>query len=266
MQGNCKRGIGKYRFDNGDLYAGEWDVPKGAPVFVGSDGKAVQTNRGLLHGVGTYTWANGDTFAGTFNKGIKAGHGVFVEAGTHDRYEGEWRNDVAHGSGQFLQGRGDERYVGAWSNGVREGRGVESHVIREGEELFKTQYAGSFEGGHATGLGVSTRIDGTVYVCFTFPVIADGPELSLQSTRFLTSALFGYGIADTPAHMRLVSEVGQGRLHFRTAWYLQECTGRTSAMAAGDRPALVRRHTMQLGTTTTLSHSASKSDAASGRY
>ncbi|MEO5331354.1 MAG: hypothetical protein H7839_04970 [Magnetococcus sp. YQC-5] len=101
--GDCRNGMGTFRFDNGDEYSGEW-------------------HNGQRHGTGTYTYTNGEKYVGEWRNNQMAGQGVFhYQDGT--RYEGEWSNNQRHGQGSLIQPNGD-KYVGGWRNDKTFGQGT----------------------------------------------------------------------------------------------------------------------------------------------
>ena len=60
--GDCQNGRGAYRYDNGNIYVGD---------FV----------NGAQTGKGTYTWAyNGDKYEGDFVNGAQTGKGTYTRA------------------------------------------------------------------------------------------------------------------------------------------------------------------------------------------
>lgn len=92
-----KHGYGVMKFDNQDVYYGEW-------------------HEGQMSGNGTFKYSNGDIYTGVFLANKKHGHGLMkYKAGGH--YDGEWQYDLKHGygvekspdgseySGQFVEDR-----------------------------------------------------------------------------------------------------------------------------------------------------------------
>lgn len=61
FSGNCENGNGSYRWDNGDIYAGQW----------------VNNNR---TGYGRYDWADGSYYVGYFKDGMLEGEGAYYGA------------------------------------------------------------------------------------------------------------------------------------------------------------------------------------------
>ncbi len=68
--GDCKNGLGTYKWSDGDTYKGEW-----------KDGK--------FHGKGEYFYSNGSRFVGAYKNGKKHGEGLFIKP-NGDKYEGTW--------------------------------------------------------------------------------------------------------------------------------------------------------------------------------
>ena len=73
VKGNMEKGIGFYRWDNGDSYFGEWE-------------------KGKRTGLGIYVWGRGDYFQGYFKSGHMNGEGISVFLDGSQRI-GEWIDD-----------------------------------------------------------------------------------------------------------------------------------------------------------------------------
>lgn len=83
-----KHGYGVMKFDNLDVYYGEW-------------------NEGQMCGNGTFKYANGDIYTGVFKANKRHGHGLMkYKIGGH--YDGEWQNDLKHGYGVERSADGNE--------------------------------------------------------------------------------------------------------------------------------------------------------------
>ena len=68
--GDCKNGMGTYKWSDGETYKGEW-------------------KEGKFHGKGEYFYSNGSKFVGTYKNGKKHGEGVFIKA-DGSKYAGTW--------------------------------------------------------------------------------------------------------------------------------------------------------------------------------
>ncbi len=68
--GDCKNGLGTYKWSDGDMYKGEWE-------------------NGKFHGKGEYFYSNGSKFVGAYKNGKKHGQGLFIKP-NGDKYEGTW--------------------------------------------------------------------------------------------------------------------------------------------------------------------------------
>ncbi len=90
---NCE---GRYQYDNGDAYSGEWRA-------------------GKKHGQGTYVWANGQRYEGQWVDGRKEGFGRYFWP-NGDFFEGQFLNGIYHGEGTltYVSGR---KVVGEWVDG-----------------------------------------------------------------------------------------------------------------------------------------------------
>jgi len=76
-----RHGIGKFVWNNGDMYNGEWSNDK-------------------RHGQGVYLWHDGSKYKGNYSFGIRSGYGIYYYTnGTI--YEGTWQNNLKHGIANF---------------------------------------------------------------------------------------------------------------------------------------------------------------------
>ena len=96
--GNCKDGIGLYRWESGNVFLGKWKNGKqffGVTIF--SDGSVYIGNideNGNLTNIGEYTFSSGNI------------------------YFGEWKNGVYNGRGYYYYKETKEEFIGLWENGV----------------------------------------------------------------------------------------------------------------------------------------------------
>ena len=111
-------GKGKYTYDNGDVYVGDFKDSR-------------------PHGKGTYTFKNGDKNSGEWKQGKMHGFGI-EEIGDGGIYKGEYKEDKKDGFGELTWPDGDS-YIGEFSNGEMNGKGI-----------FKTgdkEYSGTYKDG-----------------------------------------------------------------------------------------------------------------------
>ena len=115
---NSYSGKGKYTYDTGDIYVGDFKDSR-------------------PHGKGTYTFKNGDKQSGEWKYGNM--HGFSIEEKADGAiYKGEYKEDKKDGFGEFTWPDGDS-YIGEFSNGKMNGKGI-----------FKTgdkEYSGTYKDG-----------------------------------------------------------------------------------------------------------------------
>jgi hypothetical protein len=96
-QGNCHNGNGTFKFDNGDIYKGQWQEgkPHGSGLYEFSDGDVYkgESQAGAFSGDGTYTWKDKTRYDGNFKEGKREGFGKFTWV-NGDTYYGHWAADV----------------------------------------------------------------------------------------------------------------------------------------------------------------------------
>ena len=97
---NCH---GKYVFNTGNQYIGEW-----------------QNNK--INGHGKYNYANGDIFEGQFKDSKRSGYGTYTHL-SGNKYAGQYVNDHMHGQGTYNFANGDV-YVGQYKYAKRNGYGI----------------------------------------------------------------------------------------------------------------------------------------------
>ena len=124
---------GKFEFDDGGAYIGEWEngLAEGHGVCTGPEnvGKFEGFWRSGEEVSGIYYWPNGMTYKGQWKGGHRSGYGV--EHSKTLTYLGEWVSGLKHGSG-ITQNKKTKRpcYEGTWRNGLHDGHGVE--VYKDG--------------------------------------------------------------------------------------------------------------------------------------
>jgi hypothetical protein len=87
-------GAGKCRYDNGELYVGQYRL-------------------NLQHGKGKYTYASGEVYEGEYTHDCKHGRGKYTWP-DGDWYDGEWQDDKINGRG--TRSTNGVQKTGRWSN------------------------------------------------------------------------------------------------------------------------------------------------------
>ena len=96
LSGNCRTGVGTFRFTNGDEYSGNW-----------SNGKP--------HGKGVYSFASGERYDGEMQDGKFNGQGTMTYPGG-GYYSGGWSLNKKHGNGVLVSA--DKKMTkGTWTSG-----------------------------------------------------------------------------------------------------------------------------------------------------
>ncbi|WP_426431061.1 MORN repeat-containing protein [Winogradskyella sp. HB-48] len=96
MIGDCRDGVGIYKYSNGTVYMGTF-------------------KNGTIHGFGELSFTNGQYYIGEFLNNKKEGLGSYVW-GEYYNYTGEWRNDTYHGKGIMTYSK-DNYKAGLWQDG-----------------------------------------------------------------------------------------------------------------------------------------------------
>ncbi len=102
LHGDCASGKGRYKFENGSIYFGEF-------------------RGGQLYGKGTMKYASGDIYTGQWVDNKKEGGGKFIR-NNGNTYEGQFVANKLNGKGRLLYASGD-RYVGTFIDNVPNGKG-----------------------------------------------------------------------------------------------------------------------------------------------
>lgn len=122
---------GRFDFDDGGTYCGEW-------------------RNGKAHGYGICTGPKGQArFEGSWSNGFEVS-GVYVWPNGH-KYEGEWTNGRRHGLGCEI--RGKWTYQGEWEEGFKARYGVQ-------KSQSGARYEGSWTSGLQEGYGIEVYADG----------------------------------------------------------------------------------------------------------
>ena len=99
----CKEGKGIMKYNNGDLYEGEWKNDK-------------------KEGNGIMKFENGNIYEGEWKNDLIEGKGI-MKCKNGEQYEGEWANNKREGHGKMKYINGEE-YEGEWKNDLKDGKGI----------------------------------------------------------------------------------------------------------------------------------------------
>ncbi|KAK0425569.1 hypothetical protein QR680_009264 [Steinernema hermaphroditum] len=140
---------GRFDFDDGGVYVGEWEKGQahGFAVATGPHHKGEYI--GAWHYgfevSGAYTWPSGNYFVGQWQNGRR--HGLGTERRGRWIYRGEFNNGLRgrYGHRQSLSSRAN--YLGTWTDGLHDGYGTETYA----DGGF---YSGSWSKGQRHGYGI----------------------------------------------------------------------------------------------------------------
>ncbi len=135
LKGDCSNGKGRYKFENGSIYFGQF-------------------KQGQLHGKGTMKYASGDVYTGNWVDNKRHGGGKFVRA-NGNTYEGKFENNKLNGKGRLIYASND-RIVGFFVDNVPQGEG--KIFYRNGNV-----YEGEIEAGKMHGFGSMRYKNGDHY-------------------------------------------------------------------------------------------------------
>jgi len=120
LSGSCIDGIGKYVYDNGYVYEGNFINGKrdGLGILTSPEGDKYDGmwKDDLIHGQGTYEWADGSKYTGEWKKGVQDGYGIYFYT-NGDKYTGYFVNNKFHGKGKYTWADGTVQ-EGIYENGV----------------------------------------------------------------------------------------------------------------------------------------------------
>ncbi|MBQ7552054.1 MAG: hypothetical protein IJT15_01220 [Rickettsiales bacterium] len=123
--GRCREGHGKYTYENGDVYDGDWkgDVKEGRGTYTYKDLGVYEGEwkKGVREGYGKMTYEDGDVYKGDWKGDVKEGRGK-ITFKNGSAYDGDWKNDKWEGYGKLTYENGDF-YEGNWKNDKLEGYG-----------------------------------------------------------------------------------------------------------------------------------------------
>ena len=128
IKNNNFEGFGKYIWENGEYYIGQW-------------------LDGLRHGKGIIYYKNDSIkYEGDFVNDKYEGNGKYIY-GNGDYYIGQWLNDLKHGKGTIYYKNNSIKYEGGFVNGKLEGYGK---YIYENGEYYIGQYLNGLKHGKGT--------------------------------------------------------------------------------------------------------------------
>ena len=123
-----KSGYGKYIWEDGEYYIGEWKNNKwdgkGIYYYASGDvynGENIDTKR---MGFGKYIWKDGESYVGEWKNNLKHGKGIDYDKNGKIIYEGDYVNDQYEGYGKLIEENGDY-YIGQFLNDFKHGKGIE---------------------------------------------------------------------------------------------------------------------------------------------
>eukprot|EP00027_Filamoeba_sp_ATCC50430_P010236 CAMPEP_0168547484 /NCGR_PEP_ID=MMETSP0413-20121227/4059_1 /TAXON_ID=136452 /ORGANISM="Filamoeba nolandi, Strain NC-AS-23-1" /LENGTH=613 /DNA_ID=CAMNT_0008577737 /DNA_START=332 /DNA_END=2171 /DNA_ORIENTATION=+ len=123
----------EYKYPNGDLFQGEW-------------------NLGKMHGKGKYNFGNGKVYEGEFVAGFMEGFGV-LDYGNGMNYTGQWKQGAPHGQGTLVQP--GVTFVGEWKAGAKKKGTI--------EWSNNNKYVGKLKHDKLEGFGIFTCANGDKY-------------------------------------------------------------------------------------------------------
>ncbi len=172
--GSCENGFGHYKFENGDVYIGEFknNQQHGEGTFAWKDDASKHIGffeKGVQNGIGRYIDKNGKVIMqgvfvnAAYINGSKIekkytdkkkclvgdcidGYGIYIET-----FEPGWNDAFQDYVNTF-----EVRYEGFWKNGKKHGFGFQ-------EDRMANKYVGQFNEDEATGKGVINFANGDVY-------------------------------------------------------------------------------------------------------
>ncbi len=93
--GDCQNGKGRFIFENGDKYIGEFKnaLPHGRGAYYNKDGSTYKGPfiEGKRQGYGTFTWTNGEKYIGEYVNNNRHGEGIYIFADGRQQ-KGNWRD------------------------------------------------------------------------------------------------------------------------------------------------------------------------------
>ena len=104
FQGNCENGSGAYKYENGDVYNGEWKDGKrngsGDCKYSDGDSYTGQWKDNKKNGQGTFKDSDGTVYTGQFKESLYNGQGTYTNI-NGVKFSGIWINDLLNGKGSY---------------------------------------------------------------------------------------------------------------------------------------------------------------------
>ena len=141
---NIKEGNGKFIYNNGEFYVGQFKNNKfnGKGVLFYDKTKIKYEGdffNDKYNGSGKLFYKNGEFYIGQFKEGKKNGKGTEYYKDKKIKYKGEFSNDLYDGNGKFVYEDGSY-YIGQWLEGKKHFKGKVynkfNEVLYEGDFLF----------------------------------------------------------------------------------------------------------------------------------
>ena len=148
---NGKYSNGKYIWDNGKYYLGEFknNKPNGKGIKYYKNRKIEYEGdfiNGKFEGKGKFIYDDGYYYIGQFKDGLRNGKGTIYYPNGNIEFEGNFINNKAEGYGKFI-GEDGEYYIGQYKKGLEHGKG--KYYYSNG----KIQYDGEYFYGQRGGYG-----------------------------------------------------------------------------------------------------------------
>ena len=123
-----REGYGKYIWENGEYYIGQWlnDKKHGKGILYNKnrnikyDGDFVNDK---FEGYGKYIYENGNYYIGKWLNNKMHGKGIEYYKNGNIKYEGDFVNGKYEGDGKYIYEK-DYYYIGQWLNDKRHGKGI----------------------------------------------------------------------------------------------------------------------------------------------
>lgn len=120
VSGSCLDGKGKYIYNNGYIYEGDFvgGNRSGLGILTSPNGDFYEGMwaNDQFNGQGTYKWADGSKYTGEWKNGVQDGYGIFFYT-NGDKYTGYFRNNKFNGKGKYTWADGSSQ-EGTYVDGV----------------------------------------------------------------------------------------------------------------------------------------------------